>query len=53
MYQEEYFNPADPNDYENQEDAVAKAHREDRGLNTLTRKIQMDSGLITLSGTLS
>lgn len=46
MYQEEYFNLADPNDYENQEDAVAKAHREDRGLNTLTRKIQMDSGKI-------
>ena len=46
MYQEDYFNPADPNEYDNQEDAVAKALREDRGLNTLTRKVQMDSGKI-------
>ena len=46
MYQEDYFNPADPNEYDNQEDAFAKALREDRGLNTLTRKVQMDSGKI-------
>ena len=48
MYQEDYFNPADPNEYDNQEDAVAKALREDRGLNTLTRKVQMDSGKIKI-----
>jgi hypothetical protein len=46
MYQEDYFNPADPNEYDNHEDAVTKALREDKGLNTLTRKVQMDSGKI-------
>ena len=46
MYQEDYFNPADPNEYDNQEDVVAKVLREDRGLNTLIRKVQMDSGKI-------
>jgi len=44
MYQEYYFNPADPNDYENKEDLVAKALKEDRGLNMLIRKVKMDSG---------
>jgi len=44
MYQEDYFNPADPNDYENKEDPVAKALKEDRGLNMLIRKVKMDSG---------
>ena len=53
MYQEDYFNPANSNDYDNDdeaiktpEDAIAKALREDRGLNTLTRKVQLDSGKI-------
>jgi hypothetical protein len=48
MYQEDYFNPADPNEYDNdvREDAVTKALREDKGLNTLTRKVKMDNGKI-------
>jgi hypothetical protein len=46
MYQEDYFNPTDPNEYDNHKDALAKALREDRGLNTLTRKVKMDSGMI-------
>jgi hypothetical protein len=46
MYQEDYFNPADPNEYDNHEDPVTKALREDRGLNTLIRKITLDSGKI-------
>ena len=46
MYQEDYFNPADPNEYDNHEDAVSKALKEDRGLNTLIRKITLDSGKI-------
>lgn len=46
MYQEDYFNPADPNEYDNQEDALAKALKEDKGLNTLTRKVKMDNGRI-------
>jgi hypothetical protein len=48
MYQEDYFNPASPNDYDNdvREDAITKMLKEDRGLNTLTRKVQIDSGKI-------
>jgi hypothetical protein len=48
MYQEDYFNPADPNEYDNEfkEDAVAKALKEDKGLNTLIRKVKMDSGKV-------
>ena len=48
MYEEDYFNPADPNDYDNdlKEDLIAKSLREDRGLNTLIRKVTLDSGKI-------
>ena len=48
MYEEDYFNPADPNDYDNdlKEDFIAKSLREDRGLNTLIRKVTLDSGKI-------
>jgi hypothetical protein len=46
MYQEDYFNPTEPNEYDNHEDALTKAFREDRGLNTLIRKVQLESGKI-------
>jgi hypothetical protein len=49
MYQEDYFNPADSNDYDENdvtEDAITKALRQDKGLNTLTRKVRLDSGKI-------
>ncbi len=48
MYEEDYFNPVDPNDYDNdlKEDLIAKSLREDRGLNTLIRKVTLDSGKI-------
>lgn len=46
MYQDDYLNPADPNDYDNGDsnDAISRALKEDRGLNTLTIKIKLDSG---------
>jgi hypothetical protein len=46
MYQEDYFNPADPNDLDNCEFALTNVVKEDTGVNTLTRKVQMQSGKI-------
>jgi hypothetical protein len=51
MYQDDYFNPANPNDYNDDEvgqtrDFLKQALREDKGLNTLTRKVQLDNGKI-------
>lgn len=40
MYSESYFNPSDPNDYDN--DNAVKDIKKDLGLNTLTRKIKID-----------
>ncbi len=45
MYQEDdYDNDGDV--IKSPEDAIAKALRHDRGVNTLTRKVQLDSGVI-------
>jgi hypothetical protein len=51
MYQDDYFNPANPNDYN--DDDLGQTHevmknllKDDRGLNTLIRKVQMDDGKI-------
>lgn len=52
MYEDDYFNPANPNDYDagdltrRQEDVLAKARGEDKGLNTVTRKVQHENGKI-------
>lgn len=51
MYQEDYFNPANPNDYNDDEygqslDIRKQLLREDKGLNTLTRKVKMNNGEI-------
>lgn len=50
MYQEDYFNPADPNEYDDAirtpEDAIARALKQDKGLNTLTVKVRLDSGRV-------
>ena len=51
MYQDDYFNPANPNDYNDDDigetqDVMKKLLKDDRGLNTLTRKVQMDDGKI-------
>jgi hypothetical protein len=51
MYQEDYFNPASPNDYNDDEfgqtyDVMKNLLRQDKGLNTLTRKVQMENGKI-------
>ena len=49
MYEDDYFNPTIPNDYNDdvKEDAITKAlKREDRGLNTIIRQVRMDSGKI-------
>lgn len=44
MYSETYFNPSDPNDYDN--DNAVKDIKRDIGLNTLIRKVKIDSGKI-------
>ncbi len=48
MYQEDYFNPENPNDYDNdvREYDMSKMFKEDKGLNKLTRKVQMNDGKI-------
>jgi hypothetical protein len=51
MYQEDYFNPANPNEYNDDElgqtrDVIKKLLRQDKGLNTLTRKVQTQDGKI-------
>jgi hypothetical protein len=48
MYQDDHFNPADPNEYDNvaKEDALTKILKEDKGLNIVTRKVTLDSGIV-------
>jgi hypothetical protein len=45
MYQEDYFNPANPNDVE-YGDTFKTFLQEDKGLNTLTRKVVLDNGRV-------
>ena len=45
MYQDDYFNPTDPNDYDDlRENAITRALKEDKGLNTLIRRVTLDNG---------
>jgi hypothetical protein len=45
MYQEDYYNPADPNDYENDIDKLFdKSKRMDKGYNVIYRKVQKKDG---------
>jgi hypothetical protein len=49
MYEEDYFNPVDPNDSDldqNNNEAVTKALLEDRGLNVISRVVKLDNGRI-------
>ena len=45
MYQEDYYNPADPNDYDNDIDKIfEKSKRMDKGYNSIYRKVQRKDG---------
>ncbi len=46
MYQEDYFNPTEPNDYDNVRDVLATALKNDTGLNIVTRRVELDNGKI-------
>jgi hypothetical protein len=51
MYQEDYFNPANPNDYNDDDfghqiDAIKMTLKSDKGLNTLKRKVRLDNGMV-------
>jgi len=44
MYEDDYFNPVEPNDYDDVNDIrLNDPHRKDVGVNYLTRKIQLDN----------
>lgn len=52
MYEDDHFNPADPNELDNTDlnqqnnEAVTKVLQQDRGLNVVTREVKLDSGRI-------
>lgn len=49
MYQEDHFNPSEPNDYDNvvnSRDVLTSALKDDIGLNIVTRKVELDNGKI-------
>ena len=44
MYQEDYFNPTDPNEYDDVDKLLDKSKRMDKGYNVIYRQVQKKDG---------